>query len=294
MLSKLFYQTNVIKPDLNAIQTALEFFLKKEYSSVSLRPHVPKAEGTLGVFFLADIEKNTCFVKTHLPGEYYYFNHLKEAKILQTLYGSELFIRSVNLDISGMDYSFLIMDCLEPLERKPDIALMRELIEAYERKLQLNCSLDCFPYALYSFAELLQNGLNALKWMECRNLLSRQLVMRCQSTMESLAGEKEFQLCHGDLSNKNIMRAKGRLYIIDWEDAFWGVHDYDICYWMTFFDQRKYYHEGVFPLLGVDYARGVALMLLAVTLKCQLSFQNDSYRNHSLTAAQRLEEILAL
>jgi aminoglycoside phosphotransferase family enzyme len=101
-------------------------------------------------------------------------------------------------------------------------------------------------------------------------------------------------ICHGDLSNKNIMLLDNKPIVLDWEDCFIGVESYDLCYWLTFFDQRKYYDRDMFSESYTEPKKMVALMVLITVLKCYLSYKNGSYKTNTVTFDQRLQQILAL
>ncbi len=103
-------------------------------------------------------------------------------------------------------------------------------------------------------------------------------------------------ICHGDCSNKNIMIYNGKMVCIDYEDAFWGIADYDFLYWLTFMSQRKYYQKGLLKELDLAVGAHVArlLMQMIVVLKCFQAYATGSYKGNHLSTTERIEELKEL
>ncbi len=82
--------------------------------------------------------------------------------------------------------------------------------------------------------------------------------------------------------------------VIDWEDAFWGIEGYDYLFWLTFFDNRKYYSQKIFGKTPWGKEIEIAILILIVVLKSELSFRSNRYKENKLTFDERIVEILNL
>lgn len=124
---------------------------------------------------------------------------------------------------------------------------------------------------------------------------SPRVCSRCLDLLEELDDGRETLpscVCHGDLSDKNIMRnQRGDLVVIDWEDAFWGCPGYDYLYWLTFFNHRKYYSRQAFAVKDLSSRQSRAIVTMILILKSAISFYNGDYRSHRMSMEDRLLEI---
>ena len=290
MLSKFYQQKIYNKLSDDILKKNIEAIMKNNYDLIELEPVSPG--GTLGIFFRATTTSGTFFIKTHQTGERAYNNLCNEIEILQHLYGDELHIRGFNIFSEQNAHAVLVMDQLSTLTNLPSKVEISTLVTTYQKKLETTES--DIKQKLYQFDELLELATQALEVLPKAGLLQKTLASRIDEVLFPLRKEKPSCLCHGDLSNKNVMEKNGKLYVIDWEDTVWGIPDYDVCYWMTFFDQRKYYDEDFFSELKIDGKRGKMLMVLSVLLKCFLSYHNNNYHDNKLSFDERIEEILQL
>ena len=99
-------------------------------------------------------------------------------------------------------------------------------------------------------------------------------------------------LCHGDLSNVNMLQRNGKAYIVDWEDAIWGVRGYDFLYWLTFMDQRTYMRKDTLQALGLCTERSKFILCFIILMKSYVSYKNKSYLNNKVTFSRRLQEAM--
>ncbi len=241
--------------------------------------------GTLGTTYRIDGIKSTPTVlKTYFSG-IDYKNILKNECHLLKVTNHNMFCEMLTLPDNE---SAMIMDYIEktPGEITPNDIL--ELIETYNSQI-----IGSFTY---SMDDLIHTSLNETSTLENNNLITNTTAIMCKDSIkylkENLSHIKKV-LCHGDLSNKNIIRdCKGNLIIIDWEDVFMGPQDYDYLYWLSFFCNRKYYTKSVFEKCNSskEIIRGIILVILVI--KSALSFYNGSYLTNLITSETRINEIL--
>jgi hypothetical protein len=300
MLSKLLhYEVPItsINTDIEVLMSVLKAHFEKNNQSVDVRGNFVK--GNLGVFFNLVLDGKSYFVKTHLIGIEYRTNLIKEIAILEHLYKESLEIIRVDLSMGDIGYTFLIMDELMPLKFKPDIDTLKRLVKEFSDKLStFDVTKDKDVYLQlnnrYNLSYIQKKAYQALNFLKENNYLSNNISKEIESCL--LKGENTYNfkcdiLCHGDLSNKNILLKDNQMIVVDWEDAFLGTEDYDFSYWLTFLDQREYYSKNMLYTICQDRAKCKYFMLLIVTLKCYLSVINNEYMNNSFSFDQRLEEI---
>jgi len=102
-------------------------------------------------------------------------------------------------------------------------------------------------------------------------------------------------LCHGDLSDKNLMQKEsGEIIIIDWEDSFWGIDGYDYLYWLTFFQNRSFYRRENFNNLAYDNNTIKSVLAVILIIKSAISYYNGNYLRNSMTFEERITELLGV
>ncbi|MDR1319862.1 MAG: aminoglycoside phosphotransferase family protein [Gracilibacteraceae bacterium] len=255
---------------------------------------------TLGVLYALTLDGKEYIVKTHLPGRAYYDNLIKEYEILSLLYGDLLEIALVgggenpanaDLPADGSKNVYIMMETLAPLSEKPAPATVRGLLARIREKTH-NKEIK----SGYNFADILRQTSLCAEKLSDRRLISRDAANTCGEYLRALEGAAQEPpvLCHGDLSNKNIMTRRGEFVFIDWEDAFWGVADYDYCYWLTFLDQRSYYDQDPLGLNSHNLEYSKALMVMIVLMKSWISVANNAMAANKVTFDERLGEIFRI
>lgn len=273
--------------------SCLMHYLESHSNNVIL---TPLNSGTLGINFKAFIDGTARFIKTHMACPQCEKAICKEFSILSFLYGPTINPQLVTLNQEGNRQFYLIMDVLSPLEAplSPDQVL--SLIEKYSEKLKHNLSCDLMPQD-QNFSHLLHRGERALQDLMHRGMIEQSIHDRVVIYLALLRAKSEQFLpcvCHGDLGPQNIMRNGDTPIVIDWEDAFWGIEGYDYLYWFSFFKHRKYLLPNIFGKTPWGKEIEIAILMLILVLKCELSLQNNSYLSNSITFNQRISEILAL
>lgn len=263
MLSKYYsvLDMNTGKADMRVYISALLCKLKKKYLDVNLKQTTPG--GTLGIFFEATIDGKRKFIKTHPLGIAYRENLEKEIRILSYLY-PQLGIERESVVVKEVSVTFLIMDYLFPQSSSVDAADICKYISGYQKKLAEN------PFEVnYTFRDIVNAGSEALESLYGGKFISEGIYKKCKESIINLEDSctNKTVLCHGDLSNVNIMcNESGELFIIDWEDALIAFPEYDFLYWLTFYAQRKYYAVNPFKNSNIQLSWAKDVMVVIMLL----------------------------
>ena len=172
------------------------------------------------------------------------------------------------------------------------LRFVQELIKKYNTKTS-RISSDIINYNiddLYSAARI------SFEILDNANLFSVEVNLWCERLFRRLVeyAEKDRILCHGDLSNKNIMIWKENVLVLDWEDALLAYPDYDMLYWLTFYSQRRYYSCHLFDDIGVKEKYGKDIMVLILLVKCCIAYRNKTYLNNRLSFNERINEVICM
>jgi thiamine kinase-like enzyme len=296
MLSKLFYYSVLAsqtpKENVDKAPSLLQQYFEQQGVSTDIEI---AGGGTLGIVFHLVVNGKRWFVKTHLPYQEERINLIKEIAIYSILY-DDLHIQRIDLPDGTNVRTFLLMDELTYPEQDLDQCTVKKLIDEYSDKLKNFSDTDCV-LPKYAWEHVEQQADSALEILRDKGFLSDEIYNRTAKYFLILTTgnyQNEIQLCHGDLSSKNIMMKGNHPIVIDWEDAFWSFPEYDYLYWLTFFNHRKYYSQAIFEDSHNGKEVDIAVMLLILTLKSYLSYINDTYQNNSLSFEQRLQEVLDL
>jgi hypothetical protein len=290
MLSKLYHDYKGAPVDLDKLQHVISLYFHQKYGVASISPI--KAGGTLGVFFQAELSGRPIFIKTHLPGQSYLDNLKKESQIMGILYDKILWMDVTELSYGeGVQFVFA-MDFLDPLDSLPDQSQIQNLIDTYQISFAQKGKSDIV--GLYQFKEIKSQCDTAIHELFSAGLITPQIYQSCLEPIAAFKSIKQDNiLCHGDLSNKNIMQKDGKLIVIDWEDSFLGSANYDFYYWLTFFDQRKYWSNN-FLINTQEGLEGFAIMLSVTIVKCYLSYLSGTYKEHAVSINDRIMELLRM
>ena len=293
MLSKLYGYSWNCAIDYALLELNLKGALSSHFHDVSIEPCAPG--GTFGIFFKAELDGKPYFIKTHQGNAEARNNLLKEINIMQALYKDCITVFSVESELprhsAYPSQIFFVMDRLEPLSTKLSPIETVDLILDYNKKLTL-LKLN----EPYSFTSILETGETALEELISGGLVTHEIYEACFENIRLLKSLKlsNSVICHGDLSNKNILRKNSQIIVIDWEDAFLGVPGYDFCYWLTFFDQREFYNRRIFKDTQLSHDVGIAFMTLIVIVKSIISIRASTYKNNQISFNDRLSEILLM
>lgn len=297
MLSKLKFFSNASPGLLESTRLSIDtapILIKIEQSNARIS-RVP--DGTLNAGYITEFANEKLFLKTHLhsAGK----NALQiEFSILSKLYGGELCVRYLETpDVGGIERGWLVMSCLEPCTQLLDIHDARKLSEDLRARLDEPGLSNIANLPRNTMKDLIKSAWDSYVALRNDEFLSPDVLKKVASSLEILSKQADLlkpKICHGDFGPKNIMTWKKKLYVIDWEDIFWGFEGYDFLYWLTFFSNRKYFSDGVlgFTSLGRELERSVLLMIILI--KSNLSRLDNSYKLNKLSFQDRLSEIIGL
>lgn len=254
---------------------------------------VPIDGGTLGITFVASSESRApIFIKTHLSGEKYRLALKKEYQLLKKIYDTVIYLQQVDIGNQTFlleDKLYMPQTMITPENVLSIIRIYQKQLETLKGKLIKGC---------YSIEDILNEAERELPILFANGLLSAKVsddIERSLDDVKTSVCELPRCICHGDFSDKNIMQTgEGTLVAIDWEDAFWGIAGYDYLYWLTFFGHRKYYNKVTFGKVNYDTKLIKGILMMILVIKSAISFYSGSYLSNSLTAEQRIIEILQI
>lgn len=248
--------------------------------------------GTLGTFWSAVVDGKKLFIKTCITGRTGQANLRKEIEIMKVLYGESLGIDSFAIGDGGSSKEFLVMDYLYPQDGTYSLGFVQGLISEYNTK-----TADGLMDAInYDTEDLRQAAGMSFEALDAAGFLSGGVRSWCEGALSRLVdyGGQNRILCHGDLSNKNIMIWKGNAVALDWEDAMMAYPGYDMLYWLTFYSQRRYYSCHLFDDIGIKGQYGKDIMAIILLVKCFLSYRDMSYLGNKLSFNDRIDEIIRM
>lgn len=258
-------------------------------------------KGTLGVTLGGSLDGKPVFIKSHRPSAFHQYNLDKEFLFLHSIYGNSLFLRKIRLSIPGSQFSAIVMEELRgnvvfgSLEQ--DITTIETCLAGLEGASSgLEPHRKSIVQADYCFSFLFEKASFALKFLDSRGYIDKKLKHRLEHTFVNHGYEalSEQYFCHGDLSSKNIMLLGTKPILVDWEDAMLGSKIFDICYWLTFMDQRKHYNSGYFREFAAKNGDVLFYMSVILLLKGYLSVLDGSVFHNSLSIQERIEELYDL
>lgn len=291
MLSKFYHDVN---KDINKADTFTVSALNKAVCEVYPGKDVFVERifpgGTLNIFFRAVIDGKNFFIKTHTNEQMNRLNLQKEIQILRALYRDTLNIHTFSITCGNTPKIFLMMDFIHSENRIYELPFVHDLIKGYHFQLG-KISPDIINY---NIDDLYQAALKSYDVIGEANLLSADIRLECGKVLKRLKGYNDCEqvLCHGDLSNVNIMPWRDSVIVLDWEDAVFAYPKYDILYWLTFYLQRKYYSSHLFNDIGVNEQYGKDIMLMILLIKSYLSYRNKSYLKNQISINDRLGEVI--
>lgn len=249
--------------------------------------------GTLNASFVIHTDKNSFFLKTYLaPSGRATLE--REASFLGGLYSEGLSLEFRQLQESDSNRLWLMMPVFEKNYR----SLQPQEIVQLLNDLNLQCIRTSYPDIVDAKKDNINTLIDLAKAahanLSSQNLLNREVQSITLGALSFLDQEilgVQPTLCHGDLSPLNIMWHQTFPILIDWEDAFIGVKDYDYLFWLTFFENRGLYQANPLQHTSIDRRVARALLVMIVLLKCELAWRRNTWRQNTLGFNDRILEI---
>jgi Predicted choline kinase involved in LPS biosynthesis len=247
--SQLESLKGVPEPEMNTLRTALMALYPG--SSLEIEPNF---SGTLSSFLVLQTGARRIVVKSHLDDPTSLRDAIKGAILFENLYSHNIecgFLWLKDVGIGGKLYHLLeFLDEHPPLH---PLELRKQISHYFSEQIDFNVLNSSFPPdALKSVHQNYRFYFDTLIEFEVFNYLDRllhggaisadthsQACLRIQTNIPFLQSLPR-GLCHGDLSNKNILSKHSQAVIIDWEDAFMAPWTYDMAFWASFFDNKKH------------------------------------------------------
>ncbi|TKC91824.1 hypothetical protein FAZ69_05155 [Trinickia terrae] len=295
MLSKLRHFARRNAGDLASLRSRVDVRPALKAIGAPDAPVAPVSGGTLGVGFIASVNGRQQFLKCSVSADGQH-NLEKEIRILSHLYGEMLAIRRIEAsEDDAPPRVWLLMDALCPLAAPLAPRDTLTLVQAYRSRLA-SLPVDCLEGG-DTLGTLVEDAEAALAELASAGQIGASMHDDLRSRLTFLAREwSNFPsgIAHGDLGPRNIMASNGCPVVIDWEDAFLGIDGYDYLYWLTFFENRRYYNRDVLGLTPLGIDAEVALLAMILILKGGLALRANTHVGNQLTVEQRIDEVLAL
>lgn len=294
VLSKLKHFARDNASNLTLLRSRVDVRPALEKIGARHAPFVPVSGGTLGVGFIATVDGRQQFFKSYASAHSTH-NLEKEIRIMSHLYGELLGIRRIEVhEGDGPPRIWLVMDALEPPITPLTPSDTLTLIKAYRSRLK-SFAVDS-PKTTETLGILVDEAIRGLSRLASMGQIGDSMRIKLHTLLTHLADEWQTlppAIAHGDLGPRNIMTADGELVVIDWEDAFVGVEGYDYLYWLTFFENRRYYGSDILGHTPLGLKGEVALLAMILILKSDLSVRANTHVGNQLTFEQRIVEVLA-
>lgn len=249
--------------------------------------------GTLSASFVAHANKNNVFLKTYIA-PHGRATLEREARFLGALYSDSFSLEFRQLYEPDSNRLWLMM----PVFEKNCRALHSREIVHLLNDLDLQSLSESNPGIVDvnkdNINALIDLGKTAHENLSYQGILNREVQTVTLAALNFLDREisgVQPTLCHGDLSPYNIMRYNTVPILIDWEDAFFGVKDYDYLFWLTFFENRGLYRANPLQHISIDRQVAKALLVMIVLLKCELAWRRNNWHQNSLGFNDRILEI---
>ena len=250
--------------------------------------------GTLGICLQGQLKGCPRFFKTHsVPSGRSTLE--REALLLDRTSGERIDVQVLDIGEGNSRRTWLHTKLLQPSDALAPEAV-RSLIAKYGLLLKEGAHVREVQHS-ESIQLLLSEADSAVVSLTDLGLLSASIqsrVVECIVRMRALCDCAPPQLCHGDLGPNNIMADDETIIAVDWEDIFWGIAGYDYLYWLTFFKNRKWLLQEQLGFTPWGISNEIAVMVVILLLKSNLSVLTGSYRDNSISIGQRLMEVISL
>jgi serine/threonine protein kinase len=301
MISKIIhYENYATLPDIaleQYVYAISKFYHENEGERIEIFS-TTYLTGTLGVTLKGMLNGQSVFIKSHKPSLFHKYNLEKEFLFLKSVYRDTLVLRIISFFIKGSQFSAIVMTELQGAVTFNSLeqglkTIESCLVDLVGTSLELENHRKFLVTSDYRFSFLYKKSFYALEFLETRNYISKKLKLKFDQMFTNCGSEvlSELCFCHGDLSSKNIMLHGMKPILVDWEDAMLGSKLFDISYWMTFMEQRKYYNSPFFKEFISKNRDVLFYMSIILLLKGYLSVLDGSVQNNNLSIQERIDEI---
>ena len=270
----------------NSIKQAISNVLS-DYNIKSVYTNSGRNQGRASFCFLCYKSNECTFLKANIPG---YTNKLilqKEYEIYSNIFKDIVMgFYSINNDLAVLELKYL--------DKRVSLSHYeaRELIEQTLTKLK---GLILPTGSYYDIETILSIAMQEIIFINNKKLITHSYgkAIELLSFLSDKISSIPRMLCHGDYSDVNILMYNNIPIIIDWEDAFYGIPNYDYLFWLSFFNHRKYYSKEIFGMSKDARYFNIAVMIMILIIKEAMSVYNGEYKNNKLTAEDRVAEVLS-
>lgn len=258
-------------PDMQDTICAQDLFVhlacRQESSSISNFTTINEARGVYqfasrGKKWALKVGANSTLRESHIR---------KEASLLNWVYGDEVENASYSFNCNDTEWLALQTEWLEPTSQVTP-SNIRSLQERQSRRLT-DFSLPGVVSDDWDFCHLLGLAVTAAETLGTEQELKPVIVDSSLAHLQELQCEAvdfPLVLCHGDLGPGNILAKQGALVAIDWEDAFWGIPNFDYLYWLTFLENSHLISEANLEEGDLSLPSQLRIILAIVVLKSYL------------------------
>ncbi len=295
VLSKLRHFARSDSSDLESLRALVDVRPALHMLGAPDASFVAVSGGTLGVGFIAPVDGRKRFLKSYASASSK-ADLEKEIRILSHLYGEMLAIQRLEVaESAASSRVWLVMDALNPRDKPLTPDKVFALIRQFRSRLS-SFSVESLETA-DTLGTLIDDAILRLSDLASAGEISQPMFDDLHARLAYLAREWQrfpTAVAHGDLGPRNIMVGEDNLVVIDWEDAFLGVEGYDYLYWLTFFENRSYYGKEILGQTSLGVDAEMALLVMILVLKSDLSRRANGLIGNLLTVEQRIGEVLAL
>jgi hypothetical protein len=215
----------------------------------------------------------------NLQNEYY---------MLEELYGDQLYLDPVSCGSSKIHG--LVMTKLDHclVEKVDTLAIIPNF-------QMTRTSLGKEQLTHRTFDNMIDLGKSAITEFLKTGLYTNKTAAKLYGDFDSLLykwNSSDRKLCHGDLSNENIMSLNHTNFVIDWEDTFIGPPSFDFLYWLTFRSNVSTITYEDLTRFENDTDTSISILELIITLKefIHLKYRRDESMKRASPEA-RIKEL---
>lgn len=292
MISKIFrYETQFNSIDYSPeeiISKIISFYKLSNMELVFLHKF---NIGTVDFAYKVRLNSREYFLKAVWGSEMLQERMKIEHSVMKSLYGQKLELRYN--EITDIPYAcFLVLELLENYDNIIHIKQIQNLILEFKYNVDV---INILKNTKYDYNYIFEKSVQALDCLSNFNYITTKTKCKITSLLSKNYYKSHCEyVCHGDLSNNNILLHNNKLLLIDWEDAILAHENYDITYWLTFISQRKLLKVETLKKYNLLNKGSYQTFLVIILLKEYLSYINNTIDNNAIGTQERLYQIISL